>query len=190
MKIGNGRQENIELLRILCMFFILLFHFNLNAILRNGETSEGLNYTALLINCLVVVAVNVFVLISGYFSIKIKMKSVMGLLIQTEFYAVLAIIIYAIITMLCEEEPLRFGVIKGLVPFHPTGLWFIPCYAKLMILSPLLNWICKFKKTHVAALSATLVGGGNCLFNSRLPWLWCLEFCLAIFYWSLVLFVS
>ena len=154
----NGRQENIELLRILCMFFILLFHFNLNAILRNGETSEGLNYMSLLVNSLVVVAVNVFVLISGYFSIKIKMKSVMGLLIQTEFYAALAIIVYAITTMLCKDEPLRLGVMIGLFPFHPTWLWFIPCYASLLFLSPFLNWVCKVKKAHVVALSASLGG--------------------------------
>lgn len=154
----NRRQQNIELLRILCMVFILLFHFNLNVILRNGDTSEGLNYTALLVNSLVVVAVNVFVLISGYFSIKIKMRSVIGLLIQTEFYAVLAIIVYTFIVILNGEEPLRFGVITGLIPFHPNGLWFIPCYASLLFLSPLLNWICKVKKTHLVALVASLGG--------------------------------
>ena len=154
----NGRQENIELLRILCMFFVLIFHFNLNAILRNDETSEGLNYMALLANSLVVVAVNVFVLISGYFSIKIKMKSVMGLLIQTEFYAALVVIVYAT-TTLCMDEPLRWrAMIIGLVPFHPTGLWFIPCYALLLFLSPFLNWVCKVKKAHFLALSASLGG--------------------------------
>lgn len=52
------RQSNIELLRILCMFFVVMFHFNLNVILRNGETSQGMNYMALLVNSLVVVAVN------------------------------------------------------------------------------------------------------------------------------------
>lgn len=84
---NNGRQRNIELLRILCMLFILFWHINLNVILRNGETSQGLNYVALFANSIAVVAVNVFILISGYFSIKIKLKSVFGLLIQTEFWA-------------------------------------------------------------------------------------------------------
>lgn len=73
-----GRQGNIELLRILCMFFVMLFHFNLNVILRNEETSHELNYFALFVNSLVVVAVNTFVLISGYFSIKLKTKSILA----------------------------------------------------------------------------------------------------------------
>ena len=138
------RQSNIELLRILCMFFVVMFHFNLNVVLRNGETSQCMNYTALIVNSLVVVAVNTFVLISGYFSIKVKMKSILSFLVQTEFYAVLAIVIYVIYSFVCSTS-ISKGVILNLIPFHPNGLWFVPCYALLLFISPLLNWICKDK---------------------------------------------
>ena len=158
------RQSNIELLRILCMFFVVMFHFNLNVVLRNGETSQCMNYTALLVNSLVVVAVNTFVLISGYFSIKVKMKSILSFLVQTEFYAVLAIVIYVIYSFVCSTS-ISKGVIMNLIPFHPNGLWFVPCYALLLFISPLLNWICKDKKAHVVTL-ATIFWGGVILYIS------------------------
>lgn len=152
------RQSNIELLRILCMFFVVLFHFNLNVILRNGETSQSMNLTALLVNSLVVVAVNTFVLISGYFSIKLKMKSILSFLVQTEFYAVLAIVIFAIYSFVCSTSVSK-GVILSLIPFHPNGLWYVPCYALLLFISPLLNWICEDKKAHIVILTALFWGG-------------------------------
>lgn len=152
------RQSNIELLRILCMFFVVMFHFNLNVILRNGETSQGLNYMALLVNSLVVVAVNTFVLISGYFSIKIKMKSILSFLVQTEFYAVLAIVFYIIYSYVCSTSVSK-GIILNLTPFNPIGLWFVPCYAMLLFISPLLNWICKDKKAHFVVLTMVFARG-------------------------------
>lgn len=160
------RQVNIELLRILCMFFIMMFHFNLNIILRNDDTSQNLNITALLVNSLVIVAVNTFILISGYFSIKIKVNSFVGLLIQTEFYAIIAISVYLIFGYATEGELfvnsvkeglrpyhptslwIQNSVIGGLVPYHPNGLWFIPCYVLLLFISPVLNWICASKRVH------------------------------------------
>ncbi len=153
------RQGNIELLRILCMFFVMMFHFNLNVILRNDETSQDLNYVALLVNSLVVVAVNTYVLISGFFSIKVKTKSLLNYLVQTEFYAFIAIIVFIVYSSFTNETLVSKSVVVGLHPFHPIGLWFVPCYALLMVVSPLLNWICEDKKTHLITM-AVMAGGG------------------------------
>jgi surface polysaccharide O-acyltransferase-like enzyme len=161
------RQGNIELLRILCMFFVMFAHFNLNAILRNDETSQGLNYFALLVNSLLFVCVNTYILISGYFSIKLKVKSILSLLIQTEFYAVLAICIFALFSISsCSNFTIGKHILVGMIPFRPYGLWFIPCYALLLIISPLLNRICEGKKTH--ALSIAVIGlGGLILYLTK-----------------------
>lgn len=160
---NNSRQGNIELLRILCMFFILIWHFNLNVILRNGDTSQELNYVALFANSIAVVAVNTFVLISGYFSIKLKLKSIFGLLIQTEFYAVVAILLYILIAVVFHGDSFQKSSLLGLTPFHPSGLWFVPCYVQLLLLSPILNWWCKSKKAHKVAL-LLFAGGGITLY--------------------------
>ena len=44
------------------------------------------------------------------------------------------------------------------MPFHPTGLWFIPCYVSLLVISPLLNWICKDKRIHVLTIFVLILG--------------------------------
>ena len=83
MEKASVRQGNIEMLRILCMFFVLMAHFNFKVILRNDDTSQVLNYFALLSNSLVFVCINTFVMISGYFLVQVKIKSFLSLLIQT-----------------------------------------------------------------------------------------------------------
>ena len=84
---AKERDLNIELLRVICMVFVVLFHVNLNVILRNPDTSDFLNYCAIAGNALVAVAVDCFVLISGYFGIKWKSRSFLGLFFQIEFYS-------------------------------------------------------------------------------------------------------
>lgn len=153
------RLGNIELLRTLCMFFVMMAHFNLNVILRNNETSTELNYFALLVNSLVFVCVNSYILISGYFSIKLKLKSILALFLQTEFYAALAICTFIISSIIFCSDSLSINILKGLRPFHPNGLWFVPCYALLLIISPLLNWICEEKKSHAVTIAVLVVGG-------------------------------
>ena len=146
-----GRLQNIELLRVVCMVFILIFHINLNVILRNDNTSDFLNYIALFLNSIVVVAVNCYVLISGYFGINTKLKSIGKLLFQTEFYAILAIIIGCIFAGFSK------GYITTLFPFRPSGLWFIPCYMTLYVLSPILNQIIKKPRLHICSVLSLLI---------------------------------
>lgn len=138
----NKRIYNIELLRILSMIFVVLFHINLNVILRNPETSLTLKYYAIISNALFACAVNCFILISGFFGIKYKLKSFLGLFFQTEFYSVLALLI-AIFLL-----DYNFKIPSGLLPFHPSGLWFIPIYVLLYLLSPILNQLILSKTLH------------------------------------------
>ena len=145
------RQQNIELLRIVSMLFVILFHINLNVILRNPETSNFLNYFAIGGNALFAVAVNCFVLISGYFGIHYKMRSFLGLFFQTEFYSVVVLI--AAILLIGYQ----FTIPSGLLPFHPSGLWFIPVYVLLYILSPILNQLVQSKILHKFAMASVII---------------------------------
>lgn len=147
---NKERLQNIELLRIVCMFFIILFHINLNVILRNSETSEILNYVAICGNSIVSVAVNCFILISGYFGIKIKTKSFVGLLFQTEFYSV-------VVLAMAIFMGYTFVFPSGLIPFKPSGLWFIPQYIMLYLLSPILNQLVASKYLHCRSIVILLI---------------------------------
>ena len=65
-KIKNSieRNSNIELLRILCAISVILLHFNITGI----PLSTGLNKVLLYgFEALTIVAVDMFILISGYF---------------------------------------------------------------------------------------------------------------------------
>lgn len=149
---AKERDLNIELLRVICMVFVVLFHVNLNVILRNPDTSDFLNYCAIAGNALVAVAVDCFVLISGYFGIKWKPRSFLGLFFQIEFYSVV------VLTLAILFFGYNFTIPSGLLPFNPEGLWFVPVYTFLYLISPLLNQVIESKVLHKYTVLILLSG--------------------------------
>ena len=147
---AKERDLNIELLRVVCMIFVILFHVNLNVILRNPATSDFLNYCAIAGNALVAVAVDCFVLISGFYGIKWKTRSFLGLFFQTEFYSV---VILSLAILIFDY---KFIIPSGLLPFFPKGLWFVHVYALLYLISPLLNRIIEKEQLHKCCILALL----------------------------------
>lgn len=87
------RDINLDILRILCMFFVVTIHC-----LGRGELVEGtairfgtINYhITQILNALLLVAVNCFVLISGYFlcTSRFKLNRLISVLGQAVFYSV------------------------------------------------------------------------------------------------------
>ena len=78
--IGGGkiRQSNLELCRILAILLVVLVHANFAWCGWPSNFSEC-NFARLLIEGFAIIGVNVFVLITGYFSTSIKMKSLANL---------------------------------------------------------------------------------------------------------------
>lgn len=75
----KNRNSNLELLRIVCMLFIICHHW-IVFILDNcgyhvplGDTKQ--DYTSVFLNSFFIIGVNCYVLISGYFGIKLSKKS-------------------------------------------------------------------------------------------------------------------
>ena len=90
----NGkRQANFELLRIVAMFMIITLHYLVkgSVAVPFAESDSGVNYFAWLIEAFCIVAVNCYVLISGYFMVESVWKPgrVVSLLCQVLFYALL-----------------------------------------------------------------------------------------------------
>lgn len=83
-----------------------------------------------------IVAVNCFVMISGYFRIRQSWRGITGLWIQLLFYAVVSF-------MLClwfkPEQSLLVGIKRIVFPLSESGLWFIATYVGLYLMAPLLN---------------------------------------------------
>ena len=135
------RNSNLELLRIICMFFIVLHHFLLYSAFPEYGT-DVVNGSALslslaqLLNGFLCVAVNCFVLISGYFGIKFKVKKLFSLYLMCAFYG--------LIGYLCHlwSGGYHFGrsvLNHTLFVFSHSRWWFINCYLVLFFMSPFLN---------------------------------------------------
>ncbi len=140
------RNSNAELLRLICMFFIVVHHFIVHGIYRDvlyetvtWESSVDL-LIAQFLNAFCFVGVNCFILISGYFGIRLKWKGVVNLYLTCVLCFLVVIGVDYVATMILGKP---YAVNRTWEQFilifsHHYG-WFIPCYFILMIASPLLN---------------------------------------------------
>lgn len=140
------RETNIELLRLVCMLMIIWLHFLGLSIIHNSAVySSQSGFSAIfphLLSGLFVCAVNTFILISGYFSIRPKAKSFFNLYFVCAFYVGVLYVIHLYAT---GSHLNRWVVYNTLMPFglwkSSSNWWFIPNYLILYILSPMLNKI-------------------------------------------------
>ena len=137
---SSSRASNFELLRILAMLLILVLHANF---LTFRFPSQVAIHTRPLLalgqvwsEALAIVGVNVFILISGYFSIRARIKGIVNLLFQALFYT---FGVYCTL-MILGIEPFDQGTfVDSLMPLHRESEWFLPTYLSLMLFAPLLN---------------------------------------------------
>lgn len=128
------RESNFELLRIICMLLIICGH--LTNIYSINEPILGLTYIEThLLKSFTVVAVNVFILISGYFSISFKLPRLLKLGQLTWFYSVTLLIL----TISYGWHSINYYDITFFIPIFSKKYWFITIYIILYILSPCLN---------------------------------------------------
>ena len=135
----QNRNSNIELLRIVCMLMVVVLHFN-----NNGANTGIVNMPELLtvrltwgflVESFCIVAVNCFVLISGYFAIKLKWRSMLKFYLQCFFIGLFSYLAYVGICGGFSWQVLA----ELLLAFTHNGWWFVVSYVGLMLLSPLLN---------------------------------------------------
>lgn len=138
MKIPKTRDSNIELLRIISMFMILVIHANFVS-LPKIEYDELISNTTpsvvrFFIESLCIIAVNVFVLISGWFGIRTRLKSILSFLFFLLFWWAGG---GTLLIMLGQAE-FSLHWLLGVLQLTP-GDWFIKSYLLLMIIAPILN---------------------------------------------------
>ena len=137
------RESIIELLRIVSMFFNVLHHLIVHDIKNVGYLVYPLDEICLekqipliLLNAFTVVAVNCYVLISGYWGIYPTKKKFYNLFVVCAFYSVGHYLVYALYSDTFSVKTF----IYTFLPFsHNQGLWFVTCYIGLFFISPLLN---------------------------------------------------
>lgn len=127
------RQSNIELLRIVAMFLVLVVHADFLAL--DAPTFDEMNTQPLpsvirvFIQSCAIVCVNVFVLISGWFGIRPNVKSVSKFLFQCFFFL---FFLYLISFWDMGGLSVDYFFMKG-------DYWFVMAYLGLLIIVPLMN---------------------------------------------------
>lgn len=136
--IKKTRESNIEMLRIIAIFFILLHHYALYNSLYNLEVSNINKYIGIILFSLGKIGVNIFILITGYFSIQknFSIKKLIKLWLEVIFYSVGITLIFVI----SGRVQLNFKeIIKIIFPISFNMYWFITIYIILYVLMPFVN---------------------------------------------------
>lgn len=154
----NSRQSNLELLRIVSMIMIIVLHLlGHGGVLSSAKLFSPNYYIVWILEGISFIAVNCYVLISGYFLInsEFKVKKLIFLLLEVLFYSV------GIYFVLLASGVISFSFGSALKAFLPTlsnQYWFITVYVVLYILSPFLNIAIKSmtRKQHLMAVITSL----------------------------------
>lgn len=158
------RQANFELLRIVAMFMIISLHYlvkggvALSAPFAAKENPVGV--LAWLIEAFCIVAVNCYVLISGYFGVESVWKpgKVVSLLCQVLFYSLLVPCIF----LLFGAESARglgfYGWLGCALPVETEHYWFATSYLLMYLFAPLLSaGIRQMEKRQLQIITAFLL---------------------------------
>ena len=128
------RQSNIELLRILVMLGVVVLHMNLYGLKMATEFSRKfifMHFTESLFIC----AVNVFVLITGYFSYKINkisVRKIIELIVEVILVKETLYIAYSIL----QRTPISLStIITNLIPNN----YFVILYCVLLCMAPFIS---------------------------------------------------
>lgn len=128
----NQRNSSFELLRIFSQVFIVLYH--ICYIWQGKEYSSQPFFQAVSIP--LHIGVVVFVLLSGYFTIKLKASGLVKLL-GIFFIYCLPEVIYSVAT---AKDTLH--TIRSLMFFSNSHFWFVKTYLYLFLVSPMINlWL-------------------------------------------------
>ncbi len=140
MQEGKKRQSNIELLRIISMLMIVGLHYlDKGSVLPKTTSYFTLNgYVAWGFEAFFFSSVNVFFLISGYFSLdrKFDAKKILRFWLQIVTYSLGLGIIACIIGLRSFDIYVLFQYIFPIVTNH---YWFATVYFILFVISPLIS---------------------------------------------------
>lgn len=126
------RNSAFELIRIVAMSMIIIHHF-----MRHGISSD-FNGTKIyyLLNPFVYCGVNLFFLISGWFTIKFSLKKLIAFVSLILIYDLFNCLLSAFTTHSYYHGLLLNNI---LFPISQSPYWFLQIYGFLMIISPLVN---------------------------------------------------
>lgn len=161
-KTESKRMANMEGLRILAMMMVIMLHY-----LGKGEVLPALTgsmdvngYVSWILETLSIVAVNVYMLISGYFlsGSGFKAGRLLQLLCQILFYSILVPVVLLCLGILKPGDLTIYQLLQYCLPTQMIHYWFATAYVVMYLFSPILNIAVKnMKKGQLQAVILLLL---------------------------------
>lgn len=169
----NNRHYGLDLCRIICMLFVICWHY----------IEVVIHFDSNLLSMIFIVHCNTFFMITGYFMCDktAKISNLIKIWLEIIFYSLVAFIIS------CSLKEFKFDDIAfwtgTFLPIISGSYWFMTAYFIVYILSPLLNKLIKSmsKGCHLLtcivlvllfAVINNLFGKNAFLINYGLCWMW------------------
>lgn len=137
------RMANMEALRLAAMMMVVSLHY-----LGKGELLGDLtgslaprDYAAWLLESFSIAAVNVYVLLSGYFLVETKFRArrLFSLVLQILFYSCLIPVILVITGRLPVEGLTLYDIWQCIFPINMNQYWFMSAYVLMFLFTPIMN---------------------------------------------------
>lgn len=133
----NTRNPGIDFARILSMLFVVGLHNLLNGGILDLNSATGKNMTYLFIENLVIVAVNLFAMISGFLMTDRKLRISK---IRSLWYVVLFWSVVPTITLMLVLRKFNVALlIRSFFPIIFNQYWYFNAYIVLVLFIPFLN---------------------------------------------------
>lgn len=151
----KARQSGIELLRILTMFGVVFLHYNDGRGFAHVEDGSVNYYILFALESLCICAVDLFIIISGYFLCNSQRRSLGKIFSLILEYIIVKEGFYICTALISDDTAIT---VKGLVFNILPNNYFIILYAALYIISPYINIIfSRFSKREWNALMVTAI---------------------------------
>lgn len=136
------RNSNYELMRIISMCMIILWHIILHGHVIENCVSGSAKVISELLLFFIIVHVNSFVLVTGYFNSDkdFKQSKIWSLINSCLFYKILAVIIFSTLGFIKLTD---VQLMRELFVLNIEEYWFINVYIFLYLLSPFINILIK-----------------------------------------------
>lgn len=137
------RMASIELLRSIAMLMVITLHYlDKGGILTSlSQTQSAGGYSAWILKSFCIVAVNTYVLISGYFLVEsgFKLRRLITLIAQVLFYSVLVPAVLLLCGVLPVSELTLYHFLNYVFPVQMEQYWFATAYVLMYLFAPVLS---------------------------------------------------
>ena len=171
---NNTRNYSLDLLRCVAMMMVVVLHFldkggQLKPFTDTGVFSAK-DVTAWILEALCIVAVNLYMLLSGYLlcESRFKVSNLLLLIARVWLYSVIVGFIGIALGTPAETVDTYF-ILRLLFPISMASYWFMTAYVFFYLLVPVLNMAAKAmdKKQLKVVLAGLLIF--HCIIKSVLP---------------------